>query len=36
MKKTLLGFGLALILVLPASPQDKEQDRVENAGTVMK
>lgn len=36
MKKTLFGFGLALILVLPASPQDKEQDRVENAGTVMK
>src|SRR5215472_14545116 len=36
MKKALLGFGLALILVLPALPQDKEQDRVENAGTVMK
>jgi lipid-binding SYLF domain-containing protein len=36
MKKVLLGFGLALTLVLPASPQDKEQDRVENAGTVMK
>ena len=30
MKKTLLGFGLALTLVLPALPQDKEQDRVAN------
>src|SRR6201988_1884994 len=36
MKKTLLGFALALTMVLPALPQDKEQDRVENAGTVMK
>jgi lipid-binding SYLF domain-containing protein len=36
MKRMLLGFGLALTLVLPALPQDKEQDRVENAGTVMK
>jgi hypothetical protein len=36
MKKTLLGFGLALTMVLPALPQDKERDRVENAGTVMK
>src|ERR1700756_270319 len=36
MKKTLLGFGLALTMVLPALPQDKEKDRVENAGTVMK
>ena len=35
MKKTLLGVSLTL-LVLPAFAQDKEQDRVENAGTVMK
>ena len=36
MRKTLLGFGLALGLVLPAFAQDKEEDRVQNAGTVMK
>jgi lipid-binding SYLF domain-containing protein len=36
MKRTLLGLGLALALVCPAFAQDKEQDRVENAGTVMK
>ena len=36
MKKTLLGFGLGLALVSSAFAQDKEQDRVENAGTVMK
>lgn len=36
MKKTLIGFSLALALALPAFAQDKEQDRVENAGTVMK
>jgi lipid-binding SYLF domain-containing protein len=36
MKKTLIGFGLALALVLPAFAQDKEQDRVENAGKVIK
>jgi SH3 domain-containing YSC84-like protein 1 len=36
MKKTLLGFGLGLALVSPAFAQDKEQDRLENAGTVMK
>jgi len=35
-KKTLLGFGLGLALVSCAFAQDKEQDRVENAGTVMK
>jgi len=35
MKKTLLGVSLTL-MVLPAFAQDKEQDRVENAGTVMK
>jgi lipid-binding SYLF domain-containing protein len=36
MTKTLLGLGLALALVLPTFAQDKEKDRVENAGTVMK
>ena len=36
MKKALLGFGLGLVLVSSAFAQDKEQDRVENAGTVMK
>ena len=36
MKKTLLGFGLGLALVSSTFAQDKEQDRVENAGTVMK
>jgi SH3 domain-containing YSC84-like protein 1 len=35
MKKTLLGMGLALGLVFPVLAQDKEQDRVENAGKVM-
>jgi lipid-binding SYLF domain-containing protein len=36
MKKTLFGIGLALALTFPLFAQDKEQDRVENAGTVMK
>src|SRR5262252_9342977 len=36
MKKQLLTFGLGLALVSTAFAQDKEQDRVENAGTVMK
>ena len=36
MKKTLLGLGMTLALVLPAFAQEKEQERVENAGTVMK
>jgi lipid-binding SYLF domain-containing protein len=36
MKKTLLGLSLTLALVFPALAQDKEQDRVENAGRVMK
>jgi SH3 domain-containing YSC84-like protein 1 len=36
MKKTLLGFSLALVLVSPVFPQDKESDRVDNAGKVMK
>ena len=35
MKKTLLGFGLAFALALPLCAQDKETDRVENAGKVM-
>lgn len=36
MKKTLLGLSLTLALVCPAFAQDKEEDRVENAGTVLK
>jgi SH3 domain-containing YSC84-like protein 1 len=36
MKKTLLGLSLALTLAVPLLAQDKEADRVENAGTVMK
>jgi len=36
MMKTFLGIGLAFALALPAFAQDKEQDRVENSGTVMK
>src|SRR5579863_7893774 len=36
MKKTLLGFGLIVGMALPAAAQDKESDRVENAGKVMK
>ncbi len=36
MKKTLLGFSLAFALALPLFAQDKESDRVENAGKVMK
>ena len=36
MKKKLLGLTFALALVVPAFAQDKEQDRVENAGKVMK
>jgi SH3 domain-containing YSC84-like protein 1 len=36
MKKTLLGISLALALACPLLAQDKEADRVANAGTVMK
>ena len=36
MKKTLLGFTLALTVALPLFAEDKESDRVENAGKVMK
>jgi len=35
MKKTLLGFGIAFTLAIPLCAQDKEADRVENAGKVM-
>ena len=35
MKKTLLGFTLTLALAFPLFAQDKESDRVENAGKVM-
>jgi lipid-binding SYLF domain-containing protein len=35
MRKTLLGFSLTLVLALPLFAQDKESDRVENAGKVM-
>lgn len=35
MKKTLLCFGAAFALALPLCAQDKEADRVENAGKVM-
>jgi lipid-binding SYLF domain-containing protein len=35
MKKTLLSFSLAVGLALPLFAQDKESDRVENAGKVM-
>jgi lipid-binding SYLF domain-containing protein len=36
MKKTLLGVSLALALAVPLLAQDKETDRVENAGKVLK
>src|ERR1035438_3968305 len=36
MKKTLLGISMALAIAFPAFAQDKEADRVENAGKVMK
>jgi lipid-binding SYLF domain-containing protein len=36
MKKTLLGISLALAVTFPLLAQDKEADRVANAGTVMK
>jgi lipid-binding SYLF domain-containing protein len=34
--RTVLGFGLIAALALPVSAQKKENDRVENAGQVMK
>jgi lipid-binding SYLF domain-containing protein len=36
MKKILSSFGLVLAFAFPFSAQDKESDRVENAGKVMK
>ena len=36
MRKLWIGLALSLAMILPAFAQDKEQDRVENAGTVMK
>jgi len=36
MKKIILGFAVLALLVLPAEGQDKEEDRVEKAGTVIK
>jgi SH3 domain-containing YSC84-like protein 1 len=36
MKKIVLGFGVLALLVLPAVGQDKEEDRVAKAGTVIK
>ncbi len=36
MKKTLLAIGFALALSVPLLAQDKETDRVENAGKVLK
>jgi lipid-binding SYLF domain-containing protein len=36
MKKIIIGISLGLTLAFPALAQDKEQDRVENAGKVMK
>jgi SH3 domain-containing YSC84-like protein 1 len=36
MKRILFGLGLVLALALHVLAQDKEQDRVENAGKVMK
>jgi len=35
MKKTILGFGLLALLVLPAIGQEKEEERVANAGKVI-
>src|SRR5271154_1062660 len=35
MKRTLIGLSLAFVLTLPLFAQDKEADRVENAGKVM-
>jgi lipid-binding SYLF domain-containing protein len=36
MRRALFGFGLTIVLALPLCAQDKETDRVENAGKVMK
>ena len=36
MKRTILGIALLAILALPAMSQEKEAERVEKAGTIMK
>lgn len=36
MKKLWMSFGLIVALALPGAAQDKETDRVENAGKVLK
>lgn len=36
MKKIIISFGLLALLVLPALGQDKEEERVANAGKVIK
>jgi lipid-binding SYLF domain-containing protein len=36
MKKIILGFAVLALLALPTVGQDKEEDRVEKAGTVIK
>jgi lipid-binding SYLF domain-containing protein len=36
MKRIIFGIGVLALLVLPAVGQDKEEDRVEKAGTVIK
>jgi len=36
MRKIILGFAVLALLALPAVAQDKEEDRVEKAGTVIK
>ena len=36
MMRLLFGLSLVVVFALPLLAQDKEQDRVENAGTVMK
>ena len=35
MKRIILGFGLLALLVAPALGQDKEEERVANAGKVI-
>lgn len=35
MKTIIMSFGVLALLVLPAAGQDKEEERVANAGTVI-
>jgi len=35
MKTIIVSFGVLALLVLPAAGQDKEEERVANAGTVI-